>query len=256
MPWDLVSGRYIPEKTNIWRDCVDGYIGAARGRGRGLARRGGGWPARVCCARARARAVADARRPPPAATRASPYSLASGSSAPCAMPSAVLSTVDADWVKVRACADTEGAPHGVRVRLPRGRGRGLFACPLFGRSDCDGFFTRALRRGGGGVEGARERGRAPQRVAPIGALSGRIVLSVWLTCHCLHRRCPTHCAASLVPINAVVVRLNLIFCTRACANPAGTCRRGRPSERGGLLRRPPPGARSRQWASRSGEVPH
>ena len=43
--------------------------------------------------------------------------------------------------------------------------------------------------GGGGVEGARERGRAPQRVAPIGALSGRIVLSVWLTCHCLHRRC-------------------------------------------------------------------
>ena len=150
------------------------------------------------------------RQGSPAATRASPYSLASGLSAPCAMPSAVLSTVDADWVKVRACADTEGAPHGVRVRLPRGRGWGLFACPLFGRSDCDGFFTRALRRGGGGVECARERGRAPQRVASIGALSGRIVLSVWLTCHCLHRRCPTHCAASLVPINAVVVRLNLL----------------------------------------------
>jgi ankyrin repeat protein len=26
MPWDLISGRYVPEKTNIWRDCVDGYV--------------------------------------------------------------------------------------------------------------------------------------------------------------------------------------------------------------------------------------
>ena len=26
MPFDLVSGRFVPEKTNIWRDCVDGHI--------------------------------------------------------------------------------------------------------------------------------------------------------------------------------------------------------------------------------------
>ena len=25
MPFDLISGRFIPEKSNIWRDCVDGY---------------------------------------------------------------------------------------------------------------------------------------------------------------------------------------------------------------------------------------
>ncbi|EFJ53148.1 hypothetical protein VOLCADRAFT_115730, partial [Volvox carteri f. nagariensis] len=25
MPFDLLSGKFIPEKTNIWRDCVDGY---------------------------------------------------------------------------------------------------------------------------------------------------------------------------------------------------------------------------------------
>jgi ankyrin repeat protein len=25
MPFDLVTGRFIPEKSNIWRDCVDGY---------------------------------------------------------------------------------------------------------------------------------------------------------------------------------------------------------------------------------------
>ena len=26
MPFDLITGRFIPEKTNIWRDCVDGYL--------------------------------------------------------------------------------------------------------------------------------------------------------------------------------------------------------------------------------------
>lgn len=25
MPFDLISGKFIPEKSNIWRDCVDGY---------------------------------------------------------------------------------------------------------------------------------------------------------------------------------------------------------------------------------------
>lgn len=25
MPFDLITGRFIPEKSNIWRDCVDGY---------------------------------------------------------------------------------------------------------------------------------------------------------------------------------------------------------------------------------------
>ncbi len=25
MPFDLLSGKFIPEKSNIWRDCVDGY---------------------------------------------------------------------------------------------------------------------------------------------------------------------------------------------------------------------------------------
>jgi hypothetical protein len=24
MPFDLLTGRFIPEKSNIWRDCVDG----------------------------------------------------------------------------------------------------------------------------------------------------------------------------------------------------------------------------------------
>ncbi|KAK9827378.1 hypothetical protein WJX81_004666 [Elliptochloris bilobata] len=26
MPFDLISGNFIPEKSNIWRDCVDGYL--------------------------------------------------------------------------------------------------------------------------------------------------------------------------------------------------------------------------------------
>ncbi|KAL3138921.1 hypothetical protein ABBQ32_005738 [Trebouxia sp. C0010 RCD-2024] len=25
MPFDLISGQFIPEKSNIWRDCVDGH---------------------------------------------------------------------------------------------------------------------------------------------------------------------------------------------------------------------------------------
>ena len=25
MPFDLITGKFIPEKSNIWRDCVDGY---------------------------------------------------------------------------------------------------------------------------------------------------------------------------------------------------------------------------------------
>merc|ERR1711933_558047 len=25
MPFDLISGKFITEKSNIWRDCVDGY---------------------------------------------------------------------------------------------------------------------------------------------------------------------------------------------------------------------------------------
>lgn len=25
MPFDLINGKFVPEKSNIWRDCVDGY---------------------------------------------------------------------------------------------------------------------------------------------------------------------------------------------------------------------------------------
>ncbi|KAL4451860.1 hypothetical protein ABPG75_007522 [Micractinium tetrahymenae] len=25
MPFDLITGKFVPEKSNIWRDCVDGY---------------------------------------------------------------------------------------------------------------------------------------------------------------------------------------------------------------------------------------
>ena len=25
MPFDLLTGKFIPEKSNIWRDCVDGF---------------------------------------------------------------------------------------------------------------------------------------------------------------------------------------------------------------------------------------
>jgi len=25
MPFDLITGKFVPDKTNIWRDCVDGY---------------------------------------------------------------------------------------------------------------------------------------------------------------------------------------------------------------------------------------
>eukprot|EP00983_Pelagomonas_calceolata_P063472 1147745-Pelagomonas_calceolata.AAC.4 len=25
MPFDLISGKFIPEKSNIWRDACDGY---------------------------------------------------------------------------------------------------------------------------------------------------------------------------------------------------------------------------------------
>ncbi|KAG2500158.1 hypothetical protein HYH03_001740 [Edaphochlamys debaryana] len=25
MPFDLLTGKFVPEKSNIWRDCVDGY---------------------------------------------------------------------------------------------------------------------------------------------------------------------------------------------------------------------------------------
>ncbi|KAI3437743.1 hypothetical protein D9Q98_000191 [Chlorella vulgaris] len=26
MPFDLINGKFVPEKSNIWRDCVDGYF--------------------------------------------------------------------------------------------------------------------------------------------------------------------------------------------------------------------------------------
>lgn len=25
MPFDLITGKFVPDKSNIWRDCVDGY---------------------------------------------------------------------------------------------------------------------------------------------------------------------------------------------------------------------------------------
>ena len=41
MPFDLLTGKFIPEKSNIWRDCVDGmhdwvkeHIEEVRGTGR------------------------------------------------------------------------------------------------------------------------------------------------------------------------------------------------------------------------------